>query len=64
MPDFNPTLMTAPGFHPYSAGGFSLNVEFLDRVDGQNRGGVSSDARAVDDALAGVWLAVKEPSMK
>ena len=38
-----------------------LNVEFLDRIDGQNGGGISGDARAVDDALAGEWLAVKEP---
>src|SRR5579862_4319404 len=38
-----------------------LDIEFLYRVDGQNRGGVTGDTRPIDNSLAGEWLAVKEP---
>ena len=37
-----------------------LNIKFLNGINRENGGGVSGDASAIDDALAGKWLAVKK----
>ena len=37
-----------------------FHVEFLNRVDRQNRRRIAGDTGAVDDGLAGVWLAVEQ----
>ena len=38
-----------------------MHVEFLDSVNRQNRRGISCNAGAVDDALAGEGFAVEKP---
>src|SRR5215469_18170117 len=37
-----------------------LQVEFLNRVDGENGGGIARDSGTVDDGLSGVGLAVEQ----